>query len=220
MTAYYWTGISKAFLELYPEKISELAELMLSHFGEDGSVVSRYSQTCSVLDAITEKCPAEIWERVSRLLENHEYSSKKYILEQWLREGSSWGHEETRPALLHVPHELIWNWIGEDPEYRAWYCANRLVPKILSTTEWEGSLVQGLLIHYGERDDVRNNLCANYMTETYWGPASLHYEEKIRKLLDIKNCEDNRNVIQWIDEFVEQLKRDVKQAIVDEERLF
>lgn len=220
MTAHDWAEISKVFLQLYPEKNLELAELMLSSFDEDGSIVSRYSKTCSVLDEITEKCPAGIWERVGRLLASHEYSSKKFALEQWLREGSSWGREETTPALLHIPHELIWEWIGEDPEYRAWYCANRLVPKTLSTTEWKGSLVQGLLIHYGEREDVRNNLCANYMTETYWGPASLHYEEKIRKLLDIKNCEDNRNVIQWIDEFVEQLKRDVKQAIVDEERLF
>ena len=80
--------------------------------------------------------------------------------------------------------------------------------------------MRGLLIHYGEREDVRNNLCANYTTETYWGPASLHYEEKIRKLLDIKNCEDDWNVTRWIDEFVEQLKRDVEQAKVEEERLF
>ena len=220
MTAYYWADISRAFLHFCPEKNLELAELMFSYFGEDGSIVSRYSRTCSVLDEITEKCPAEIWEKVGRLLANHEYSSKKFALEQWLREGSSWGREETRPALLHVPHELIWEWIGEDTEYRAWYFANRLVPKTLSTTEWGGSLVQGLLIHYGEREDVRNCLCANYMTETYWGPASLHYEEKIRKLLDIKNSEDDWNVIRWIDEFVEQLKRDVEQAKVDEERLF
>ena len=220
MTAYYWAEISRAFLHLYPERNLELAELMLSHFGEDGSIVSRYSKTCSVLDEITEKCPAEIWKQVSRLLENHEYSSKKFALEQWLREGSSWGREETKPALLRIPHELIWDWIGEDTEYRAWYFANRLVPKTLSTKEWEGSLVRGLLIHYGEREDVRNNLCANYTTETYWGPASLHYEEKIRKLLDIKNCEDDWNVTRWIDEFVEQLKRDVEQAKVEEERLF
>ena len=220
MTAYHWAGISRTFLQLYPEKNLELAELMLSHFGEDGSIVGRYSQTCSVLDEITEKCPAEIWEKVSHLLENQEYSSKKYALEQWLREGSSWGREETKPALLHVPHELIWNWIAEDTEYRAWYFANTLVPKTLSTKEWEGSLVRGLLIHYGEREDVRNNLCANYTTETYWGPASLHYEEKIRKLIDIKNCEDNRNVRRWIDEFVQDLEGDIKRAKTDEERLF
>ena len=218
MTAYYWAQISKAFLQLYPKKNLELAELMLSSFDEDGSIVSRYSQTCSVLDEITEKCPAEIWEKVGRLLANHEYSSKKFALEQWLREGSLWGREETRPALLNVPHELIWDWIGEDPEYRAWYFANRLVPKTLSTTEWEGSLVQGLLTHYGERKDVRNSLCANYMTETYWGSASLHYEEKIRKLLDIKNCEDNGNVIRWIDEFAEKLKKQIEHEKIREER--
>ena len=218
MTAYHWTDISIAFLYLCPEKNSELAELMLYYFGEDDSIVSRYSQTCSVLDEITEKCPAEIWERVSRLLENHEYSSKKYALEEWLREGSSWGREDTRPALLHIPHELIWNWIGEDSEYRAWYVAERLAPKTLSTKEWEGSIVRGLLSRYGEREKVRSSLRANYYTETYWGPASLHYEEKRQKLLDIKNCEDDWNVIRWIDEFVEELKKQIEHEKIREER--
>ena len=80
--------------------------------------------------------------------------------------------------------------------------------------------MQGLLIHYGEREDVRNNLCANYTTETFWGSISLHYDGKIRKLLDIKNCENNRNVIRWIDEFVEELEGDIERADIDEERLF
>ena len=218
MTAHDWAEISKAFLQLYPNKNLELAELMLSYFGEDGSIVSRYSQTCSVLDEITEKCPAEIWEKVGRLLANHEYSSKKFALEQWLSEGSSWGREDTRPALLHVPHELIWEWIGEDTEYRAWYVAERLAPKTLSTKEWEGSIVRGLLSRYGEREKVRSSLRANYYTETYWGPASLHYEEKRQKLLDIKNCEDDWNVIRWIDEFVEELKKQIEHEKIREER--
>ena len=218
MTAYYWTEISKVFLALCPDKNLELAELMLYYFGEDGSIVSRYSQTCSVLDEITEKCPAKIWQKVGCLLANHEYSSKKFALEQWLREGSSWGREETKPALLHIPRELIWAWIGEDTEYRAWYFANRLVPKTLSATEWKGSLVRGLLIHYGDWEDVRNSLCANYMTETYYGPASLHYEEKKRKLLDIKKSEDDLNVRRWIDEFVESLKNQIDQEKIREER--
>ena len=166
---------------------------MLSHFGQDGSIFGPYSQTWSVLDEITAKCPAEIWEKVSRYVENREYSSKKFSLEQWLREGSSWGREESRPALLHVPPELIWNWIAEDTENRAWYFANSLVPNTLSTKKWEGSLVRGLLIHYGEREDVRNSLCANYMTETYWGHASLHYpKERFGSYLISKTAKTTR----------------------------
>ena len=193
----------KAFLQLDPEKKLKLATLMLFHFGEKGSIVNPYSRTCSMLDEITAQCPTQIWKQASRLLKSQGHSSRTIALEKWLREGASWGREEAKAALLHIPHELIWEWIDEDTECRAWYFANRLVPKTLSTKEWEGSLVRGLLIHCGEREDVRNNLCANYTTETYWGPASLHYEEKIRKLLDIKNCEDDWNVTRWIDEFVE-----------------
>ena len=220
MTDFYWAEISKEFLQLYPEKNMELAELMLSHFGEDGSTVNRYSQTCSVLDEIMENCPAELWEQVSGHLESHEYSSKKFVLEQWLREGGSCGQEESRPPLLDVPHELIWGWIDDDIEYRSWYLAERLAPKTLSTKEWEGSLARGLLIRYGERGEVRSSLRANYYTETFWGPTSLHYEEKTLKLRDIKNCENDRNVIRWIDEFVEELEGEIERAKIDEERQF
>ncbi len=69
MTAYHWTEISIAFLHLCPEKNSKLAELMLSHFGEDGSIVGPYSRTCSVLDELIQQYPADIWKQASSHLE-------------------------------------------------------------------------------------------------------------------------------------------------------
>ena len=213
-----WTEVAKVYIHLDSEKHPELAELMLSHFGEDGSIFGPFSETCTVLDEITDQCTLEVWQQVSKLLEDEMHFSRTIALEQWLREGSSWGGEDAKPTLLRIPHELIWKWIDKDTENRAWYFAERLVPKTLSTKEWEGSIVRGLLIRYGEREDVRSSLRANYSTETFWGPTSLHYEEKIKTLLDIKNCEDNRNVRRWIDEFVAELEAQVGQETVHEER--
>ena len=181
MTEYYWTRISIQFIRLYPEKNLELAELMLSYFGEEDSIVGPYSQTCSVLDKITEKSPAQIWKRVSQFLDSQDYSSRKFALERWLREGSSGGREEAKAALLHVPHELIWDWIDTDVENRAWYVAASLAPKVLSPKKWGNSLVRQLLVRYGGLDDVRRSLIGNYLTETFAGPTSLYYEGKKTK---------------------------------------
>ena len=219
MTAYYWAEISKAFLELCPDKNLELAELMLSYFGEDGSIVSRYSRTCSVLDEITEQCPTQIWAQVSRLLESEESSSRKFALEQWLREGSSWGREESKAALLHIPHELMWDWIDEDTENRAWYFADKLVPKTHSVKEWRASLVREFLVRYGSQEEVRHSLMSNYLSGVSFGPASSHLKAKKEKLLQIRDIDGNENVTHWVDEFVAGLEAQTGWERLREERV-
>ena len=219
MTAYYWAEISKALLELCPEKNLELAELMLSYFGEDGSIVSRYSRTCSVLDEITEQCPAIIWAQVSRLLGSEEYSSRKFALEQWLREGSSWGREESKAALLHMPNELIWEWIDEDTENRAWYFANKLVPKTYSVKEWKASLVREFLVRYGSHEEVRHSLMSNYLSGVSFGPASSNLKAKKERLLQIRDIDSNENVTHWVDEFVAGLEAQTGWERMREERV-
>ena len=220
MTDYYWTEIGKTFLNRYPEKSLELVEPMLSHFGEDGAIVGVYSQTCSVLDQITEQYPAEVWEHVGKLLENQTDFSRAASLEQWLREGNSSGREERKGALALIPPEKIWKWVDEDIENRAWYLACRLVPKTLSTEEWRTSLVREVLIRYGGQEDVRRTLSSNYLREGCWGPGSLHYKEKQQQLLRLKEGEDNENVKRWIDEFVEELEGYIEYEKIDEERRF
>ena len=208
MTEYYWTEISRIFLQLYPEKSLELVEPMFSHFGHDGSIAGVSSQTCSVLDQITdtEQYRGDVWGLVSKLLEDRTDFSRVISLERWLCEGSSVGRKRSKAALTRIPKEKIWEWIDNDLENRAWYFAGRLVPKTLSAEEWKTSLAREFLVRYGARKDVRSSLITNYLTESYHGPPSLHYQEKQEKLLQIRAAEDDINVKYWIDDFVEVLK--------------
>ncbi len=220
MTDYYWVEIGKVFLHHYPEKSLEIVEPILSHFGHDGAIVGAFSQTCSVLDQITEQYPAEVWEQVSILLEDQTNFSRVASLERWLREGSYLPREQRKGSLTLIPPGKIWEWIDDDIENRAWYLASRLVPKTLSVGEWRTSLARELLVRYGERDEVRSSLRSNYLTEGWWGPGSLHYKEKQQKLLRLKEGEDNENVKRWIDEFVDGLKDAIEYEKIDEERRF
>ena len=220
MTDYYWVEIGKVFLHHYPGKSLELVGPILSHFGREGSIIDVYSQTCSVLDQIAEKYPVEVWEHVSKLLEDQTDFSKVASLERWLREGVSLPREERKEALTFIPPEKIWEWVDKDVENRASYLAYRLVPKTLSVVGWRTSLARAILIRYGGQKEVRNTLRSNYLTEGWHGPGSLHYKEKQQQLLRLKQEEDNENVKQWIDEFVNGLEDAIKHEKMEEERRF
>ena len=75
-------------------------------------------------------------------------------------------------------------------------------------------------MRYGDREDVRDNLQANYSTEMWEGLSSLHFEAKRDKLLRISESEDNRNVKRWLDEYIQRLEEDIEHARIDEEREF
>ena len=218
MTHYYWTEIGKVFLHCCREKGIELAELMLTHFGHDGSIFSFYSQTSSVLDQITEQHHEEVWEKVSKLLEDQTDFSRVASLERWLREDSSSLREKRKGALTLIRHEKIWEWIDKDIENRAWYLASRLIPKTLSVGEWQTSLARAILIRYGERKEVRSTLRSNYLTGGWSGPDSLYYADKQAKLRRLRRGEDNENVKRWIDEFVGGLDEAIELAKIEEER--
>ena len=223
MTEYYWTRISIQFIHLYPDKNLELAELMLSYFGEEGSIVGPYLRTCSVLDELVDHCPAKVWKQVSSFVESQPNSLRTIALEQWLREGGSWRREESKAALLRIPCKIIWEWIDEDIENRASYIAYRLVPNALSPNKWVDSLARKVLVRYGGLEDVRRSLIGNYLTETFAGPASLYYEGKKQRLLHLKQSEisdgeDNEQVKRWIDEFVEKLDEEIERARIEQER--
>ena len=219
MTDSYWVDIAKAFLNLYPEKGLEFIELVLPHFGKEGTIFGMFgTEICSVLTELTERYPAQVWKHISKRLEEHDS-----FIEDWLKDGNAidtFSTVEEKGALTFIPHEKIWEWIDEDVENRAWYFAYRLVSKTLSAEEWQDSLVRAFLIRYGQREDVRNNLHANYATESWTGERSLHLEKRKEKLLCLKNGEDNANVNRWLDEYVEGLEEGIERAKIDEERGF
>ena len=220
MTDYYWTEIGKAFVGLYSEKSLELVELILSNFGRDGTIFDVYSQTCSVLDQITERHREEVWDQVSKFLEDQANFSRAFSLERWLRGREDSPSGESPGALTLIPREKIWEWVDEDAENRAWHLASRLLPKTLSVVGWQESLARAVLIRYGEQEEVRSSLRSNYLTEGWWGPGSLHYKEKQQQLLRLKEGEDNENVKRWIDEFVDGLEEAIVHEKMEEERRF
>ncbi len=218
MTDFYWTETAKAFLSLHPRKALDLVQLMLVPFGNDRTIFDSFSQSCSFLTETTKEYPAEVWKYVSEYLDSRDNFSRTISLGNWLREGDLSETEKGKGALTLIPRKNIWEWVDRDVENRAWYLAREFVPKTLLIEEWHDSLAQKILVRYGDRKDVRSTLISNYSTEGFSGPASLHYQEKLQKLADIQNSDNEEKVNRWINEFTPFLKEQIEHAKIDEER--
>ena len=72
MDEFHWTGIGTAFVQAYPGKALLLADTILEHFGEDGTILEGFfSETQAVLNEIVKKYPAEVWRNIKPYLTSH-----------------------------------------------------------------------------------------------------------------------------------------------------
>ncbi len=215
MDEYHWTDIGKVFIQHYPERSLEIANKMLEHFGEDGTIFDGFhSKTQSVLNEITQKYPKEIWKLITSYL-GPPIDSRAFNIKGWLSGGEF--YEAKEGALNFIPLEKIWEWVDEDVEKHAWYLAY-FVPKKLFREKGIICLAREVLIRYGDREDVRSNFYSNYFTEGYWGSRSSYYMDKKNELLEFRKNETNENVIKWIDECIESINRNIERARIEEER--
>ena len=112
---------------------------------------------------------------------------------------------------------MVWGWVDQDIEKQAWYLAS-FVPKVLFRQEDKICWAREVLVRYGNRKDVQSNLAANFSTEGWSGPASLHYQKKKEELLAFKKEENNPNVIKWINDYISDLDKRIENEIIYEER--
>ncbi len=216
MDDFHWKEIGNKFIELYPEKSLPLAEVILEHLGEDGSILEEYhSQTQEVIDGIARKYPSEVWDIVAKYL-GPPIDSRAFHIKEWLR-GSEHSPAGVSGALAFFPPEKVWGWVDADVKKRAWYIAY-FVPKILFKEGGKVCWAREILARYGDRGDVRKEMGANFYTEGWSGPASLHYQQKKEQLLAFKEGEDNENVKRWLDEMIDSLDKQIEHEKIQEER--
>jgi hypothetical protein len=216
MERFYWTEVGQLFVSNYPKESLLLAKRIIDHFGVEGTIVGRsHSNAHKVLMEITKNCPCEVWELVAERL-SPPADSRAFHLASWLH-GDRYSPGGETGVLPLMPLEQIWKWVDANREKRARYLAS-FVPKQLFRSNERPCLAREVLIRYGADSGVRNNLMANFSTESWSGSRSLHYQEKKHRLLDFKKEESDANVKLWIDEYVEDLQLSIDAAKVREER--
>ena len=211
-----WAVIGKDFLRDHPTESLVMAEKMLLHWGQPGTIAERScSEARTVIDDITRQFPNEVWPIVSKLVERPTSTTGTHI-RHWLKGDNTF--RAGRFSMINVfPAERIWNWVDADPSTRAPLLA-AFVPPALPEEGSDTCLAKEVLIRYGEREDVRVRLQINFDTEGWMGSQSAHLTRKKDNLLTVRNSESNPNVILWIDEYIESLNVGIERAVVEEER--
>ena len=143
--------------------------------------------------------------------------SREFHIRQWLRGEQTFRGDFQPGALSFLPSEEIFKWVDQDIENRAWYLSD-FIPPIFFRREEELCWAREVLIRYGEREDVKRNLVANFSTEGWVGPESLHNQNKKDQLLEFKKDEPNEKVKSWIDYYVSILYHEIERARIREER--
>jgi hypothetical protein len=215
MDDFRWKSVGHAFLQQYPDATLELAEVMLAHLGKENTLLGRFhAQSLEVLNDIARSTPDAVWEIANRFLPAR--TTNGYHVAQWLR-GYRAAAGVGMPNIIGlITPNLLWTWVEGNLEERAWYLAT-LVPATLGPAGGT-SLARELLVRYGDRDDVRRNLIANFQTEGWMGNMSDHYAKKRANLLGILEHETNRNVQLWLEDFSDSLQKSLEWSQGVEER--
>ena len=212
---YHWAEVAIAFLRQYPTRSADIASLLFEHFGDHETPLNAYSsEVHKVLDVALEIDADSIWRLCENILDDSD-STRSFYVSKWVT--GSLATQQTDGVIRKIAPELIWKWIDAKPEKRARFFAT-LLPHDLPSEDRSLSLTRAFLIRYGKKSTVRSALIANYLSEGWAGPASMHYSAKRDRLLSFRAGEDNEFVKRFVDELVEVLNRQIDRAAVEEER--
>ncbi len=214
-----WAEVAQPFLRDYPDKKLMFAKRLLENVGRDGIVFKRFQRSYGwkVLTKIAQEMPCEVWAILSPWL-GPPIDSRAHAITNWLQGGSlTFGDQNSEEAVLnYIPHQDLWAWVDQDVENRAWYLAS-FAPKLGADGNMS-PIARGLLVRYGDSDDVRRNLMANYSSEGWWGSESSHYAGKMDALERLLESEPEPRVREWLNFYIGSLRRSIERARTQEER--
>lgn len=217
MDEFHWAEVATRYLKQFPDHGMEIASVLMDALGEDRSLagLSR-GRVRSLLRDIIRENPTESWQLISERL-GPPLDKRSYSLGMFLRGADMFGGGGEEAAITPLPLEAIWSWVDGNVDERAWYLAS-IVPKTLFRSDKRPCLAREVLVRYGAREDVRNNLRANFSTEGWSGPTSDYLAGKVASLKKFAETESDANVLLWVNEYVAFLEQDRTHALVREER--
>ena len=161
--------------------------------------------------------PIRVWRIASAHLSDRKIDSLGFHILQWLRGDQHIGGKSVDGALLSIPREAIWNWIDEAPDPRAYMIAH-YCPKEIERKDGGPSFALELLERYGDHEEIRRAMSANFHSEGWMGPASAHYQGKLTHVEEMLRTEKHPNVRIWLVNEADLLRQQIRHEEINEER--
>jgi hypothetical protein len=167
MVEYYWGEVAMAIVSGHAGEISA-AILREQADRESGSWFAEFSVAAKVLHACVEQDPRAVWQALQLQL-----SVPNNV--------SAFSIGFPRGILERVPADEITAWIAEKPEERTAMTA-RFTSKDMSTDNMLASRIIG---EYGDKEDVASAFFSEYLTGSWSGPSSAHWDQLAESLEEV-----------------------------------
>ncbi len=167
MTSYYWKELALRYVDEHPGEIA--AAIIREQGGRSaGTWFAEHSEAALVLHACVERNPEAVW---NALLPQLSSKASAYMFSIGFPRG----------IIERIPPGQVIAWLDSDPDERAAIVA-RLASKDFSSDE---TLTARIVGTYGDRDDVASAFFSEYVSGSWWGPASAHWEQLAASLDDV-----------------------------------
>jgi hypothetical protein len=175
MTGYYWSKLCIQLLNENPEVNKNLLDGIIKILSKDIDF-QKIGYIREVLGKIIEIDNKYSWGKIKNSLAKRGFLAE--ILSELLKGNSSYHTIEKNSLIGHFPENIVLKWCDEKPNSNPILLA-KIIP--LHETEPElHPLARKLLKKYPNNKEVFATLSANWGSDSWVGPLSQHYEQKLK----------------------------------------
>jgi len=212
---YNWAEVAKKIIVQDPGFGVKILEKVLMHWDSYEHYFSpRANHIAFLLFKIVRADPEGAWEVISKLIADLK-GIRTSIIMTWFQAYDSMSNPSAFGGFSLVKFETVAKWIDKSKQPRASFIA-RYLPKTLEPPA--GNFTRQFLKRYGTEESVRNELMANFGTEGWSGEASVYYQTKKNRFVEMRKSETEPNLIKFLDEYVEALEAQIEHWQTFEER--
>lgn len=189
MTSYYWKELALRYVE---ERPGEIAAAIIREQGDRsaGTWFAEHSEAAHVLHACVEQSPDGVWRSLEPQLSS---KAGAYMFSIGFPRG----------IVERMPSEQVIAWVDADPDERASIVAT-LASKNFGNDD---SLASRIVAAYGDRDDVASAFFSEYVSGSWSGPASTHWEQLATSLEEVAQRTKLPKLRRWATDSGRSLKR-------------
>jgi hypothetical protein len=215
MDDFYWTETAKVIVKQVPQFGIEILKRVLEGWTSyDVSFGLTPNRAASFLYEIVREHPTKSWDLVAKLVKDLK-GTRTWLIMRWLQGHADIFEEQQFSGWGLLVFADVKKWIDRSRTKRARFLA-RYVPRTLIGAI--GKLTLEFLVRYGDDEEVRLELMANFGSEGFSGNASVHYQMTKDRMLALRKQESQTNVRRFLDEYIERLGRQVEDWRTREER--
>ncbi|MBR7800879.1 hypothetical protein [Undibacterium fentianense] len=215
MYRYHWKNVCLKLLTWNQAHSMKLLDAILTEM-KDEDRLSYDTDVNAVTIELIKMQPYQAWQLICQHIEES-LPSWRFDILHWLKNGNNaFDQEATAGAIKYLPIEEIFNWISIDPKERSALIANA-APNSLDD-ENGGQLTRRLITQYGHLDGVKNGISATMHSGGWVGLESMYFKQKREKFRHWLAAGFEQEVIQWIEDEIEYLNRQITRSEIEEER--